>query len=101
MFPGGRPRQLDRSSTETVEHVRGPVAPDAGDNAKLGQMGADRVDQPRAMAHQQLTGPVQHLHRLLLRRLHRHAARTRSTRIEAIGKLSNEHYDWSINLAPD
>jgi hypothetical protein len=37
----------------------------------------------------------------VLHHLQQYAAPELAARLEAIGKLSNEHYDWSINLAPD
>jgi hypothetical protein len=36
------------------------VAADPGDATQLGQVSADCIDQRRALAHEQLPGPVQH-----------------------------------------
>lgn len=57
-----------------LEQSLDAVAADAGDDAELGQVGADRVDQRRALPDEQLTRPVQHKHRLLVHCLDRHEA---------------------------
>ena len=47
------------------------VAADPGDNAKLGHVSSDRINQGRTLTHEQLSGSMQHQHRLLLFRLDR------------------------------
>ena len=58
----------------------------ADDDAELGQVGTDRVDQRRALPNEQLPRPMQHQHRLLVLRLDRHEAHRRRVTASQIAR---------------
>lgn len=39
---------------DKLQQLLNAISPDTGDNAKLGQVGTDRIDQRRSLAHKQL-----------------------------------------------
>jgi len=55
---------LIHPSVDQQEQPLYTVAADTGDDAKLGHVSPDRIDQHRALAHEQSPGPMQHQHRL-------------------------------------
>jgi len=60
-----------RAIRDDSEQLAGPVAALRRHNTKFGQVPSYGIAQHRALAHQQLTGPVQHQTSLLLLRLER------------------------------
>ena len=53
----------------SLDHLQQPpdtIATDTGDDPELGKMSAEGIDQRRALADEQLKGPMQHQDRLLL-----------------------------------
>ena len=64
--------------TDLLDEIAHPASPLRDDHAELGAMAADGVDQHGALAHQQLTGPVQHEHGLPLGALDRNEPHRRA-----------------------
>jgi hypothetical protein len=67
--------RVERPALALGDHLEqglNTVAADPGDDAELGRMGTDRVDQRGVLTDEQLPRPVQHQHRLLVHCLDRH-----------------------------
>jgi hypothetical protein len=77
-FPRHRRHVLVGPLVDEPQQPLHAVAADAGHNAKLSHVSPDRIDPGRTLAHEQLPGPMQHQHRLLLLRLYCNKAHGRS-----------------------